>query len=142
MSPVTGWVKLNTYASFCKEIGETGLGIIVRDLEGKTLLAAWREMRRHRSPEQAEAEACLEGMRLTAEWVRQPTLVETYCKNLINDIQKPVIAWSGLAGILEEIKGVRSLMVDCQFEHVYMGVNEFALALAQRASRCHESVVM
>jgi hypothetical protein len=142
MSPATGWVKLNTDASFYKETGETGLGMIVRDPEGKALLAAWREMRGCGSPEQAEAEAWLEGMRLTAEWVRQPTLVETYCKNLISDIQKPVITWSGLAGILEEIKGVQSLMVDCQFEHVYRGANEVTHALAQRASRYHESVVM
>jgi hypothetical protein len=93
-------------------------------------------------PEQAEAEACLGGMRLLDEWVRQPMMVETNCKNLISNIQKPVNVWSDLAGILEEIKGVRSLMVDCQFEHVYWGANEVAHAFAQHVSRCHESVVM
>jgi hypothetical protein len=111
--------------------------MIVRDPEGKTLLAAWREMRGCGSLEQAEAEACLGGMRLLDEWVQQPMMVETNCKNLISDIQKPVNVWSDLAGILEEIKGVRSLMVDCQFEHVYRGANEVV-----HVSRCHESVVM
>jgi hypothetical protein len=86
--PPTGWVKLNTDASFCKETGETRLGIIVRDSEGKAMCAAWRELRGCGSPEQAEAEAYLERLRLTVEWVRQPTLVEADYQNLINDIQK------------------------------------------------------
>jgi hypothetical protein len=42
-----------------------------------------------------------------------------------------------------EIKWVRSMMLDCKFGHVRVGgANVVAHTLAQRASRCHESVVM
>jgi hypothetical protein len=60
--PPWGWVKLNSDAAFCHETCEAGTGIIVRDGEGRVLLAAWRMLRGCGSPEQAEAEACLEGL--------------------------------------------------------------------------------
>jgi hypothetical protein len=41
-----------------------------------------------------------------------------------------------------EIKWVRSMMLDCKFGHVRGGGDVVAHTLAQRASRCHESVVM
>jgi hypothetical protein len=74
--------------------------------------------------------------------VRQPTLLETDCQNLISDIQKPTNARSGQAGILTEIQGVKSMLPDCKLFHVRRGANEVAHTLAQRASRCLESVVM
>jgi hypothetical protein len=60
----------------------------VRDSEEKAMCAAWRELRGCGSPEQVEAEVCLERLRLTVECVQQPTLVEADYQNLINDIQK------------------------------------------------------
>jgi hypothetical protein len=48
----------------------------VRDSEEKAMCAAWRELRGCGSPEQVEAEVCLERLRLTVECVQQPTLVE------------------------------------------------------------------
>jgi hypothetical protein len=59
-----GWVKLNTDAAFCE-----GWGCA--------------------SAEQAE-EACLEGLRLVADWVQQPTCLESDCSNLIRDVQLKV----------------------------------------------------
>jgi hypothetical protein len=80
--------------------------------------------------------------RISAEWVRQPTMVETNCQNLISDIQKPLNARSGQAGNLAEIKGVQSLLVDCKYMHVHRGGNEVAHTLAQHARRCHENAVV
>jgi hypothetical protein len=77
--PPTGWVKLNTDITFCKVTRETSLGIVMQDSEGKVVLTTWRELAGCGLPEQAEAEACLEGMRLSVEWIRQPMLVETDC---------------------------------------------------------------
>jgi hypothetical protein len=101
--PSWGWVKLNTDATFCHETGAAGTGIIIRDAEGSVLLVAWRALRGCGSPEQVEAEACLEGLRLTMEWIRQLTWAETDCQNLVNDIQRLSNARSSLAGILAEI---------------------------------------
>jgi ribonuclease HI len=141
-TPPRGWVKLNTDAAFCHETGAAGTGIIIRDAEGSVLLAAWRALRGCGSPEQAEAEACLEGLRLTAEWIRQPTWVETDCQNLVNDIQRPSNARSRLAGILAEIQAMRNILPECNFRHVRRGSNEVAHGLARRDSIHQECVVM
>jgi ribonuclease HI len=111
------WVKLNTDATYSQETGDAGIGIIVRD-EGKVLLSAWRGCG---SPEQGEAEACLEGLRLTAEWVRQPTIVESDCQNLIQDVQGPIDARASQAGMLKEIKGAIRLLPGCKLNHVRSG---------------------
>jgi hypothetical protein len=60
--PPSGWVKLNTDAGFCVNFGLDSTGVVVRDSEGKVLLAAWRFLRHCGSPEEAEVEACLQGL--------------------------------------------------------------------------------
>jgi ribonuclease HI len=75
-------VKLNTDAAFCHDSGAASAGCIVRDEGGKVLLTAWRVLRDCGSPEQAEAEACLEALRLTPEWIHQPTWAESDCSNI------------------------------------------------------------
>jgi hypothetical protein len=52
--------------------------------DGQALLTAWRSLRHCGSPKEAEAEACLEGMRLVTEWIQQPTCVESDCLSLTN----------------------------------------------------------
>jgi hypothetical protein len=42
-----------------------------------------RSLRNAASAEATEEEACMEGIRLTAEWIRQLTYVETDCVSLI-----------------------------------------------------------
>jgi hypothetical protein len=44
---------------------------------------AWRIVRHCRSPEEAQAEACLEAVRLAAEWIRQPICLESDCATIV-----------------------------------------------------------
>jgi hypothetical protein len=97
------------------------------------LLTAWRVLRGCGSLEQAEA--CLEGLRLSAEWIRQPTSVESDCSNLVNDIRLPANSRSSLAGVLSEIRAVRAILPDFNFRHTYRNSNKVAHALVQRALR-------
>jgi ribonuclease HI len=89
-NPMDGWVKLNTDAAFCEGWGTASVGVVIRDSAGKVILSAWRVIRGCASAEQAEAEACLEGLRLVADWVQQPTCLESDCSNLIRDVQLKV----------------------------------------------------
>jgi hypothetical protein len=90
--PPEGWVTINTDAGFCKQSGIAGTGIVVRDQAGRVLLTAWRFISYGGSPEVAEAEACLQGIRLAAEWVRLPARVESDCLALIKAADaEPVI---------------------------------------------------
>jgi hypothetical protein len=86
--PSMGWIKVSTYATFCYDSGAASVGIIIRDSTGKVLLSDWQMLRGCASPEQAEAEACLRGLRLVLEWIREPAWVETDCLTLIKDFEK------------------------------------------------------
>jgi hypothetical protein len=86
--PPEGWIKLNTDAGYHPDMGEASTGVVVRDNHGKVLLSAWRSLRNVASVKEAEGEACLQGIRLTAKWIRQPTLVETDCTTLIHALGK------------------------------------------------------
>jgi hypothetical protein len=75
-----GWGKLNTDASFWPDEGIVSTGIIIRDWQGRVLLTACRWLRNYATPEEAEAEACLQGIRLANEWIKKPTEVEMDCQ--------------------------------------------------------------
>jgi hypothetical protein len=76
-APPVGWVKLNADAGFRAANGDASTGVIIQDSDGKVLLTAWRLLRNMVS---VEAEAYLQGVRLTMEWIKQPLLVELDCQ--------------------------------------------------------------
>ncbi|KAF8667264.1 hypothetical protein HU200_052933 [Digitaria exilis] len=50
------------------ESGEAAIGVMIRDDEGQPLLMACRKLYHCRDAEEAEAPACLEGVRMGARW--------------------------------------------------------------------------
>jgi hypothetical protein len=92
------------------------MGIVARDEEGQVLLTAWQVLRRCASPEEAEAEACLCGIRLAAEWIGKPTQMEADCVGLINAIEATQESRSYWDVIIHEIKGVSRLLRQCEFK--------------------------
>jgi hypothetical protein len=110
-SPVkSGWVKVNTDADFIPSSGRASAGVVATDDKGWVLLAAWRVIRSCASPEEAEAEACLWGIRLATECIRQATMMEGDFQNLIKDIRSGQNYRSSIDGIIQEIKGVSRLL--------------------------------
>jgi ribonuclease HI len=85
--PRIRWVKLNTDAGFCRESGSASVDIVIRDHTSTVLLVAWKTLRRCGSPEEAEVEACLQGISLAEEWVKQPTIIESDCQLLIRAVE-------------------------------------------------------
>jgi hypothetical protein len=63
------------------------VGVVARDHEGSMLPTTWKFLRRCGSPEEAEVEACLEGIRLAAEWIHQLIWVESDCLHLVKAIE-------------------------------------------------------
>jgi hypothetical protein len=92
------------------------MGIVARDEEGQVLLTAWQVLQRCASPEEAEAEACLCGIRLAAEWIGKPTQMEADCVGLINAIEATQESCSYWDVIIHEIKGVNRLLRQCEFK--------------------------
>jgi hypothetical protein len=73
LAPDQGWIKLNDDVGYNKESGLARVGVIVRDEANTTVLTTWRILCHCGSPEEAEDEACLEGIRLVVKWIRKPT---------------------------------------------------------------------
>lgn len=97
--PLIGWVKVNIDAGFYLDSGLASAGIVVCDSDGKVLLTAWRFLRNCSSPEEAEAEAGLQSLRMVAEWIRQPTCLEADCLTLtkaLTTCYEPQAAWAGI----------------------------------------------
>jgi hypothetical protein len=122
--------------------GMASTGVIVRGEDGTVLITVWRFLGRCASAEQAEAQACLDGIRLAAEWIRQPKCVETDCSNLVNALGRDTEWLASWAGTLGEIKAVNNLLPGCNFKHVGREVNMAAHRLAQRAMANQECVIM
>jgi ribonuclease HI len=106
------------------------------------ILSVWRWLRTCGSAEQAEAEACLQGLRLAAEWIQQPIWVESDCELLIPSLRKTDGNRSSNEGILREIQAVKNILPDCKFGHTRRHMNRVAHSLAQEAIRKRQSVVM
>jgi ribonuclease HI len=135
-------VKVSIDAGYYLDTGSASTGIVICDHEGKVLLSAWRWLRSCGSPEEAEAEACLQGIRLASKWIRQSTEVESDFQLLVRRLrsnEQDRVAWSGL---VEETRAVCNLLPQYQVMHVRREANGVAHELAKRAIQKKECVVM
>lgn len=139
--PPEGWIKVNTDASFIDESGKASAGIIARDSHGQVTLTAWRTLRNCASVVEAEAEACLDGIRLASEWIGQPIQLESDCLLLINALNSAKTTRSSWEGSTQDIKANASLLPECVFLHVNRDGNQVAHQLARRALRTQEWIV-
>jgi hypothetical protein len=73
--------------------------MVARDHYGAVLLTTWRLLRCG-SPDEAEAEACLQGIRPIAEWIREPAWVELEYANLIKALEQKTETRSVWAHVL------------------------------------------
>jgi hypothetical protein len=106
---------------------EKSLGLIklcvVRDCQGKVLLSAWPTMENFASAEEAEAEACLQGIRLVRVWIGQPTIIEADCAGSIEEFMSEGQHRAPWAGVISEIHAVSRLLPEYRFAHVWREAN-------------------
>jgi ribonuclease HI len=139
--PPTGWIKINTDAGFLEESGEASAGIIVRSEKGDMLFTAWQMIRMCSTAEEAEAEACLLGVRLAVEWTRQPAIIEVDCQGVIRALSSIEELRGSWPGVLKELKAVCSLLPSSRFVLVKREGNNVAHTLAPHALRYKEFAV-
>jgi ribonuclease HI len=125
-----GWVKVKTDAGFNRDKGIGSTGILIRNHDGDVLITAWKTV--------AEAEACLQGLRLALEWSQQPVIVEADCLSMIRAVLTTEEDRASWAGLIQEIKGVSVLLPDCRFIRVRREGNLVAHRLARRALQFNE----
>ncbi|RLN13275.1 hypothetical protein C2845_PM09G14780 [Panicum miliaceum] len=109
--PQPGWVKINVDGSFVAQYGDAGVGVVARDSDGQVVLMAWRTLLRCQNVEEAEAQACLEGLRLAAQWVQGPIILESDSARVLQAMQEKQDR-SAISFIVAEAKDQAQLLVD------------------------------
>ncbi|CAN6215731.1 unnamed protein product, partial [Urochloa humidicola] len=139
--PDQGWVKVNVDGAFDPLTGRAGIGIVIRDNLGIPELCAWKAISDGLNAEEIEALACLEGVRLAAEWSHGKTIIESDCSTVINAACKPGADKSQWAFIINNLKHVSRLLPKVVFQAVRREKNVIAHELAQLAKRTMHSAV-
>lgn len=86
--PPSGWAKLNVDGAFSPQDGCGSIGIVVRNSTGQVLLTSWRFLRKCAAAEEAELLACSEGLKIVAEWLPMPVILESDCASVIARLQE------------------------------------------------------
>jgi ribonuclease HI len=63
--------------------GEAGVGVVIRNHKGEVLLTAWRVLFRFASTDEAEGQACTEGLQLASQWCPGPIILESDSARLL-----------------------------------------------------------
>uniref|UniRef100_A0A0D9YAJ6 RNase H type-1 domain-containing protein n=1 Tax=Oryza glumipatula TaxID=40148 RepID=A0A0D9YAJ6_9ORYZ len=140
-APPQGWAKINVDGAFVQQIGEAGTGIVIRDHVGDVLLTSWNVIRSCQSPEEAEAQACRDGLRLAADWIQMPVILESDCANVVASLTSGAKNRSPLWQVFQEIKSILPLLPAFKFNRINRGANEVAHCLSQLARRLKQSSV-
>jgi hypothetical protein len=79
VAPKAGSLKANVDAGWDAHSKDVGLGVIVRDWQGKPVLSEWKFIPNCGSAEEAEILACLEGLKHLINLRQWPALIESDC---------------------------------------------------------------
>lgn len=103
-APPEGSAKINVDARFRAETRDASVGVIISDCRGLILLDACKMLHRCSSVAQAEALACLEGIRLAIEWVHLPAILESDNVEVVASLTMKSSSISVWEGIIFEVK--------------------------------------
>ncbi|WVZ73611.1 hypothetical protein U9M48_021897 [Paspalum notatum var. saurae] len=102
--PGSGWVKVNVDGSFVEQTGQAGVGVIARDQEGSVIFTSWRVLFACTSAKEAEARACIEGLRLAAQWCHEPVILESDCAQIVEALRNAGVDRSELCFLIAEAR--------------------------------------
>lgn len=139
-APPAGWTKINVDGSFAVGSGDAGVGVVARNSSGDVLFTAWRTLFRCADAPEAEARACIEGIRLAAEWSPGPVIIEADCSRVVQAIRQGMDR-SDIGFIVSEARELAQLLVDWKIVLVKRDCNAVANELAQLARRTAHTAV-
>jgi hypothetical protein len=116
--------------------GENFSGAIIRDHLSIVLLSSYSVNKKCARVEEAEAEACYEGIKQATKWIKKPTIIESDCLCLVEALKTPMEDRSRYSNIVKEIKHDTR-----RFSKIGRECNRVAHQLAQLARRTLHSAV-
>jgi ribonuclease HI len=132
-SPPSSWVKLNTDASFIGCTKPGGAGAVVRDSNGRVLLAACTPLPRCADTEDAEAKAALVGIRLIQGMGYERVILELDCLAVSKALRSAGTDRSRQWAIYDEAKRLLTNLQEYNIQNVKRECNGVADALASLA---------
>lgn len=139
--PPSGWAKLNVDGAFSPQDGCGAIGIVVRNSTGQVLLTSWRFLRKCAAAEEAELLACCEGLKIVAEWLPMPVILESDCATVIARLQAKGEERSRWTFLLRETKAMMTFIQEVKLAHCNRDCNRVAHELAQLAKQSGHSAV-
>ncbi|TVU23147.1 hypothetical protein EJB05_30258, partial [Eragrostis curvula] len=102
--PDIGKLKITVDGAFDESLGTAGAGVVIRDDKGNPMLLAWSKLFHCRDAEEAEAAACLDGVRLAARWPDNSMILESDCATVVAKINDKGGDRSMIASLISDIK--------------------------------------
>ncbi|KAK1647134.1 hypothetical protein QYE76_064939 [Lolium multiflorum] len=128
-----GWTKLNIDGSFCASKETGGAGFVLRDSNGKVLVAACIQLHNCAEAEEVEATAVLLGLLQMENMQVANMIIESDCYVVVKALLSNDQDRSKWCAVLEEAKACTRSFAACRVLHVRREANSVADALARLA---------
>jgi ribonuclease HI len=133
--PETGWMKVNVDGSFDAQQESGGIGVVMRNSEGRVIFAAFKSLNGCKSALEAELEACREGIVLASQWTMCPFYIESDCQVALQMIQGKEEERSELAYLIREIVSAAFGNREIRLRKIHRSQNSVSHYLANKG-RC------
>ncbi|WVZ77211.1 hypothetical protein U9M48_025103, partial [Paspalum notatum var. saurae] len=131
--PAASWTKINVDGSYVARSGKAGVGVVARDHTGAIIFTSWRVLFGCTSAEEAEARACIEGLRLATQWSYGPVVLESDCARLVKALQAADVDKSEMYFLIAEAREFGGTLPAWRVSKVKREDNRVAHELAQLA---------
>lgn len=116
------------------------MGVVGRNHKGDVVFTAWREVFRRADAAEAEARACVEGIRFAAQWVSGLVILESDCARVVQALQRGSDR-SDIGFVIAEARELAQVLVEWKVALVKRECNAIANELAQLARRNSHTAV-
>lgn len=129
--PPVGTVMINCDAALFQSSCQMGIGFLIRDHDGRCLLALNERVQNVTQPELAEAVAIRRALSLAKEEGYQKVIISSDCLSAIQRIISPLLDRSRIGCLISDIKRIGAEFSECTFMHVNRLCNLAAHTLAR-----------
>lgn len=115
--PPSNWVKLNCDGALFFDQNKIGIGAILRDAQGSVIMALSKGEEEFLEPEIVEAMAVLRGLQICLNIGFKNLVIESDCKNLVDEVNSEEASYNAMRTILTEIQRLMLRFEQCKIQH-------------------------
>ena len=135
--PPNSWCKANSDGAIFQELGAAGIGVVIRDHEGKVIGAILERIALLPSVEDVEALACRRAILFAREFSLQIVVFEGDSETIINSLNSDEEWMASFGHLIEDSWHLVTSFQVITFSHVKCKGNSVADKLAKLARQSH-----